>query len=122
MISRNKIIIAAVGVFVLIALFFVVHDHSQSDSFSIDRFFHSKTLVESETVTVIQTGRHFTVNDLLGEQTYFLHIVRAKHGENQNSKTLIETNTIKIRTLPGCGMEITSGGKVYQITPKRGLF
>ena len=120
--SRNKFIIAAVGVFVLLALFFVMQDHSQSDSFSIDRFFHSKTLVESETVTVIQTGRHFTVNDLLGEQTYFLHIVRAKHGENQNSKTLIETNTIKIRTLPGCGMEITSGGKVYQITPKRGLF
>lgn len=125
---RNKIIIVVLSVFVLLVVFFAVQDHghiiqdlTHSVSSSKDRFIQSKTLIDSDNVTVIQTGQRFTVNDLLGEQTYFLHIVRVKNEGNQSPKTLIETNTIKIRALPGCGIEIISGGKVYQITPKRGI-
>ena len=82
-----------------------------------------ETLVDTDTLQVIRTGRETTVSDLAGQQQYKFTTTRARHAEAPTEpQQAIKTETVEIIIYPGGVLEITdyTAGEVYRITPKRG--
>ena len=82
-----------------------------------------ETLIDTDTLQVIRTGRETTVSDLAGQQQYKFTTTRARHAEAPTEpQQAIKTETIEIIIYPGGVLGITdyTAGEVYRITPKRG--
>lgn len=77
-------------------------------------------LLDADTVEVTRQGRQITVLDKLTNREYKFISERKRRSEAaQERYTAIDTETMRIDILPGGGLEITSAGNSYQITPKR---